>query len=662
MGGPPVDGAAAGNLPRLEGQDAALRRERTELAAARVRYFDLFDLAPVAYVSLSATGLILEANLAAATWLGVARGALIQQPLSHFILNDDRDSYFRHREQLIEAAAPQSCELRMRHKDGALVWALLAATLVPDPAGQLHCRVVLTDITARKQLEEALRHREQLLRESQSVAGLGSYVLDIPSGAWSRSAVLDEILGIDATYAHSMQGWAPLIHPDDRAMMVAYLADEVQGQGLAFDKEYRICRHNDQATRWVHGRGKLEFDAAGRPVRMLGSIQDITGHKQTVQALHDLNQTLESRVARRTMQLRHSEARFRQLAEATFEGIGISEDGILLEGNPQLAAIHGYAPAEMIGRPLTDFVAPESLAMVATRIEAATDSTYEFVGLRKDGSRFSAESHARVGTWLGSTMRISAVRDLTTVKQAVAGLHTQQAELEHAQRLALVSEISAGIIHQLGQPLSAMAANLAVVKIGCAGSGPQCRESLDIIGDLEADVARMRNIVIHLRALANPEHPDCVGINCNEIVAEVLPLLRQKAEARQIRLDLELDDALPTVSGDVVQLSQVILNLVSNAFDASVGCAPERRGVLITTRALAGEGVELSVRDTGSGIAPEVMARLFTPFFSTKAEGLGVGLRLSRTIVEAHRGSIQGCNNADGIGATFRVRLPATLA
>ena len=531
MGGPPADGRGAGNRRHLELQNAALRRAQAELAAARARYFDLFDLAPVAYVSLSEAGLIQEANLAAATWLGVARGALIQQPLAHFILNDDRASYSRYRQQLIEGAAPQACELRMRHKDGAPVWALLAATLVPDPAGQPLWRVVLTDITERK---------------------------------------------------------------------------------------------------------------------------------QAALALQDLNQTLESRVARRTMQLRQSEARFSQLAEATFEGVAISEDGILLDGNPQLAALHGYEPAEMNGRPLADFVAPESRAMVATRIGDAIDSTCEFVGLRKDGSRFPAESHARMGTWLGSRMRISAVRDLTTVKQALARLHAQQAELEHAQRLALVSEISAGIIHQLGQPLSAMAANLAVVKLGCAGHEPRCRESLEIVSDIEADVARMRNIVIHLRALADPEHPDRVGINCNEIVAEVLPLLRQKAEARQIRLSLELDDALPAVVGDVVQLSQVILNLVSNAFDAAEGCAPERRGVLITTRALAGYGVELSVRDTGCGIAPEALARMFTPFFSTKPEGLGVGLRLSRTIVEAHRGSIQGCNNADGIGATFWVRLPAT--
>jgi PAS domain S-box-containing protein len=133
------------------------------------------------------------------------------------------------------------------------------------------------DITALKRGEDAVRESEQLLRDSQSIAGLGSYVLDIREGIWRSSEVLDSIFGIDESYDRTaVIGWANLLHPDDRADMAAYFADEVVGRGRPFDREYRIVRVADGVERRVHGLGRLEFDTEGRPVKMLGTIQDIT--------------------------------------------------------------------------------------------------------------------------------------------------------------------------------------------------------------------------------------------------------------------------------------------------------------------------------------------------------------------------------------------------
>jgi two-component system sensor kinase FixL len=165
--------------------------------------------------------------------------------------------------------------------------------------------------------------------------------------------------------------------------------------------------------------------------------------------------------------------------------------------------------------------------------------------------------------------------------------------------------------------------------------------------------------VTQLRALTHPEQPTRLRRNFNELVEDLLCLIRQEAQSRQIALALELGDDLPLVLADAGQLSHAILNLVRNAFDACADCPPERRTVRITTRSLAGQDVELRVRDAGTGIRAEAMAGLFTPFFTTKPDGLGIGLRLSRTIVAAHGGRIEGLNNDDGIGATFRITLPA---
>jgi two-component system sensor kinase FixL len=336
----------------------------------------------------------------------------------------------------------------------------------------------------------------------------------------------------------------------------------------------------------------------------------------------------------------------------------LSENGILVDGNPQLAEIHGYELAEMIGRPVMDFVAPESRALVAKHIREGYGAAYECYGVRKNGSTFPAEVHACMRSWHGKQTRVTALRDLTEVKQAAARLQAQQTELEHAHRLALVSEISAGIIHQIGQPLCAMGANLAVAMAMLKNGPAECHETMEILGEVERDVDNMRDVTTHMRALAHAVQPNHQSVDFNQLLEDALQLLRQEAANCGFQLAVDLGHDLPPVQADVVQLDQVILHLTRNAFEACVECPPDRRTIAITTRVVADVDVELSVCDRGIGITPDAMERMFWPFFTTKADALGIGLRLSRTIVEAHGGRIEAGNNADGFGATFRVILP----
>lgn len=161
--------------------------------------------------------------------------------------------------------------------------------------------------------EDVLRKNEELLRETQIIAGLGAYVLNLSTGRWEGSDVLEKLLGINEAYEHSIEGWKALIHPDDRTLLVDYLEHEVLVQGKSFDREYRILRHDDQAVRWLHGFGKLEFDAQGRPLKILGAIQDITETREREaelaanrERLHDIekHQAL-SRERQRLMQDMH---------------------------------------------------------------------------------------------------------------------------------------------------------------------------------------------------------------------------------------------------------------------------------------------------------------------------------------------------------------------
>lgn len=184
-------------------------------------------------------------------------------------------------------------ELRMQHKDGRWIWMLFhAKTIAWDENGK-PTRITGTqlNISERKRIEEAIREKEFLLRESQRIGHIGSYVMDINEDFWISSPVLDEIFGIDEAHPKTTRTWGDIIHPDDREMMVKYLADYVFGKGNSFDKEYRIVRQSDKAERWVWGRGELSFDHDGKAARMIGTIQDVTDQKSADEIL--LNTTLE---------------------------------------------------------------------------------------------------------------------------------------------------------------------------------------------------------------------------------------------------------------------------------------------------------------------------------------------------------------------------------
>jgi PAS domain S-box-containing protein len=396
----------------------------------------------------------------------------------------------------------------------------------------------------------------------------------------------------------------------------------------------------------------------GNPVRYAATVQDITMRKQGENAMRDWNQTLELRVAARTRELKQSEDRFRQLVDATFEGIVISEDGVIIDANHQIASMLGYDLIEIVGLSIMACVAQESRSLVTGRIRDGLEGAYEFIGLRKDGSHLPMEAHGRMMDWNGKATRVTALRDLSAAKHAEARLVSQKTELDAALRLAMISEVSAGIIHQIGQPLSAIGVQVSSFAERLESGKMEMSECHHFIDRLSANVVRMRDSVIHLKALANPERPKRLPVNLNELVTEALGLVRSENGSQGFEIVKEMGIDLPLLSADRVQLSQVVINLIRNAMDACSGFAPERRVIHVTTRTFENRKVELAIRDSGTGIPSSVMGHLFDPFFTTKANGFGIGLRLSRTIITAHGGTLEGGNNPDGIGATFRVLLP----
>lgn len=190
--------------------------------------------------------------------------------------------------------ADKPCAVMTLYQSAITVWDEDARMLVNEIARELSFALDLLKIKAQKEQSEiAIRESEAFLRESQRIAGLGSYVLDIGAGLWKSSAVLDQLFGIDESYERTVEGWESLIHPDDRAMMDNYFKDEVLGQGKEFKKEYRIIRQLDKSVRRMYGLGKLEFNDQGVPLRMVGTIQDVTEMKQIEDTMRKLSLAVE---------------------------------------------------------------------------------------------------------------------------------------------------------------------------------------------------------------------------------------------------------------------------------------------------------------------------------------------------------------------------------
>ena len=221
---------------------------------------------------------------------------------------------------------------------------------------------------------------------------------------------------------------------------------------------------------------------------------------------------------------------------------------------------------------------------------------------------------------------------------------------------ALTADISS-LAHELSQPLSAILCNAEAAEIMLQGSAPDLEELRAIIKDILIDDARAGQVINRLRSLLKRRSVDTQPLDLPSVISEVLVLVQADADIRQVNIAFRAMDGLPKVSGDRVLLQQVMLNLLVNAMDALEACAPDQRTIQVSALRLGPACVEVRVVDNGPGIPAGLLKRLFEPFFTTKSTGMGMGLPVSKTIIEAHKGKLWAENGPDG-GACFCFTLP----
>jgi PAS domain S-box-containing protein len=374
----------------------------------------------------------------------------------------------------------------------------------------------------------------------------------------------------------------------------------------------------------------------------------------------------EEKRKRTEEKLRESVERFRQVAETVGEFIWeVDAKGLYTYASPSVEKTLGYTAEELVGKMhFFDLFVPsvrEELKAAAFRVFAGRKTFRDFPNpnVSKSGKIVHLEtSGTPVLDADGNLISYrGADTDVTEHKQSELALGQQRNELAHLSRVSTMGVLTASLAHELNQPLSAILSNAQAGSRFLAAAPPDLAEVRGALEDIAQDTKRAGEVIRQMRALVRKDEPRLEPLDLNRVITDIYRLLHSDMLNRKVQIALELDPELRPANGDSIQLQQVMLNLLLNAFDAMKDSPEDQRTVIVRTRQLDAASIRVEVSDAGTGISPDRLDSLFEPFRSSKREGLGLGLSISRSIVEAHKGRIWAENNPDR-GATFYFTLP----
>lgn len=502
------------------------------------------------------------------------------------------------------------------------------------------------DVIRASKIARQLADSEARLRESElpmqlatHAAGLGLWTLDVDSDEMWFTDTGGVLLGL-APGEHIRHGFTlDRVHPDDRGTVTQAL-DKAIGGNSDLACEFRLLLP-DGHMRWIAAKGRMEAARPAGPRLMRGVILEVTA-------------------------LRQAEERFRLVIDgAPTAMLMVDGGGRIALANAQAERVFGYGRAELLGQSV-DILVPEHsraghaddrVVFVADPQARAMGVGREVLGHRKDGSTVPIEvglTPLRIGDDLFILASVVDISERLQLEQEAA---LQRDELAHLSRVALLGEMSGSIAHELNQPLTAVLSNAQAALRFLEHDPPNLGEVHDSLVEIVENDKRASEVIRRLRAMLRKEQASHQELTINEVVQDALRMINSAVLNRNVAVIRDLGFALPTISGDRVQLQQVLLNLILNACDAMDNVSAGRT-LTVRTRTVPGPAIEVSISDIGRGIPADDLDRIFTPFVTSKAEGIGLGLAICRTIIQAHHGTLWATNNSSR-GATLHFRLPA---
>ena len=543
----------------------------------------------------------------------------------------------------IGSGTPYEIVQRLRRSDGVYRWFQNNGFPLRDSSDDIvRWCVLLTDIDERKRAEDALRKSERQFR---------LLVETIPALVWCASAEgeLDYLNQRAVEYlghtAESLAGgrWLELVHPDRRDATVRRWLHSAT-TGASYDDVYQLRRADGQ-YRWIHSVGEPFHNPDRRIVYWYGQIVDIDDQKR-------------------------AEAGLRQAYSRLTEAQRLSKTGSFItdlvadahDWSEEALRIFEFDPATKVTlQAIREVIHPEDMPMFETAFKRATEGLNVNLAYRIITSSGNVKHVHAVGHVMENVDRrpvfIGALQDVTERKVAEEALNKARSELAHVARLTTLSTFTASIAHEVNQPLSGIITNAGTCLRMLDANPPNIDGARETARRTIRDGNRASEVITRLRALFSKREFTLEPVDLNEATREVVALSLSELQRNRVIVQLELADDLPPFTGDRVQLQQVILNLLRNASDAMVGVHDRPRLLLIRTERERGDHVCVTLRDSGTGLDRQSMDKLFEAFFTTKSDGMGIGLSVSRSIVERHHGRLWA-EPHDGPGATFSFSIP----
>src|ERR1700722_3242958 len=582
--------------------------------------------------------------------LDAEKDARRQQSFRDRIVPEDRARIAKVAQRAVREKADFEVDYRIALPGGSIKRVHSVGHPVVNKAGDV-IELVGThvDVTEQYEAKEKLQRAFNELKKSEDRLRL---VIDtIPTLVWRagpegvpdflNQPALDYTgLSLDQTET----GWPRAFHPDDKKGMLQKWS-AIRESGMRGGLEARLRRFNGEYRWFLFQAGPLR-DEAGNIVKWYGSSTDIEDRKRAEE------------------ELRRSEAK---LAEAQ----RVSQTGSFVWnvstgerfGSKEFFRILGFdEPRSVTFEMVLQRAHPEDRAFVEETIDRATrdekDLDYEHRLLMPDGSvkYVHVVAHA-IRDQADRLEFIGAVVDVTATRQAEEKLHKAQMELAHVTRVTTLGELTASIAHEVNQPLTAVVANADAALRWLNRETPDlaaARRSVEWVID---DSNRANEVIRRVRALSKKSDMEKLPLDFNQVVKEAIALVKRELASQRVSLRAEFAPALPQIFGDRIQLQQVIINLLINGIEAMQSVTGRPRELAIRSSQDEIGQVRLSVTDFGVGISAENVNQLFNAFFTTKTNGLGMGLSICRSIVEAHGGRLSAGGN-DGPGATFQFILP----
>jgi PAS domain S-box-containing protein len=642
-----VEFSGDGKPTRMRGVSLDVTRRKLEEEALREseeRFRVVADAAPVLIWMSGSDKLSTFFNKAWLEFTGRTMEQEIGNGWAEGVHPDDLQRCLKTYIEAFDAREPFVMQYRLRRYDGE--YRSISDNGVPRYDAQKNFAGYIgscLDVTELLRKEEALREFEERVILAAQAAHLGVWELNTATNEIWMSDSARSLFQFDPEAHITHAVLQDRVHSEDRALRDSVVKAAIETQG-EYEMEYRILLP-DGTLRWIGARGRCVSGENGKATRLIGVSIDITAQKQT----QDL---------------------FRLATEASPSGvILVDHGGRIVLVNSHAEKLFGYQRDELVGQPV-DTLVPERFAgqhpahrakFLAAPMARAMGTGRELFARRKDGSEFPVEIGLNPVETPDGALVLASVVDISARKFAEAEAAHHREELSHLSRVAAMGELAASIAHELNQPLSGIVSNAAAGQRFIDRGDIDLAELRELLADISADGRRAGDVIRGIQSMVKKRAPARQRVSLNDLVMNVVLMVNPNAMLHSCELETSLEPNLPAIEADPIQLQQVLLNLIINAFDAMSDTPAHRRKVTIATERNGDGSIRASVRDYGVGIPEETRERVFEQFFTTKTKGLGMGLAIVRSIVESHGGTI-AAENVDGGGARFQFTLPVSVA